>query len=75
MSKIEELLNNEKVEWKKLGEVCQFNRGQAITKKEVVKGLMPVIGGGKKPAYYHNCSNRGKKHNCGCREWSLCRVY
>ena len=53
-----ELLKNEKVEWKKLGEVCQFNKGQSITKKEVKEGNVPVIAGGKKPAYYHNKSNR-----------------
>ena len=53
-----ELLKNEKVEWKKLGEVCQFNKGQSITKKEIKEGDVPVIAGGKKPAYYHNKSNR-----------------
>ena len=56
-----ELLKNEKVEWKKLGEVCQFNKGQSITKKEVKEvkeGNVPVVAGGKKPAYYHNKSNR-----------------
>ncbi len=58
MSKIDELLKNEKVEWKKLGEVCEFRRGQAITKKEIVEGAIPVIAGGQKPAYYHGISNR-----------------
>ena len=53
-----ELLKNEKVEWKKLVEVCQFNKGQSITKKEIKEGNVPVIAGGKKPAYYHNKSNR-----------------
>ena len=33
MTNILELLKNEKVEWKKLGEVCEFNRGKTITKK------------------------------------------
>lgn len=58
MSKIEEMLKNEKVEWKKLGEVCVFSRGQSITKKDVKVGEIPVIAGGQKPAYYHNVSNR-----------------
>ena len=53
-----ELLKNEKVEWKKLGEVCQFHKGQTITKKEVIEGNVPVVAGGTKPAYYHNKSNR-----------------
>ena len=58
MTNILELLKNEKVEWKKFGEVCEFNRGKSITKKNTVEGNIPVIGGGQKPAYYHNESNR-----------------
>ena len=58
MTNILELLKNEKVEWKKLGEVCEFNRGKTITKKSAIEGEIPVIGGGQKPAYYHNESNR-----------------
>ena len=52
------LLENEPVEWKKLGDVCTFPRGNTISKKETVVGNIPVIGGGQKPAYYHNQSNR-----------------
>ena len=52
------LLENEPVEWKKLGDVCTFPRGNTISKKETVLGNIPVIGGGQKPAYYHNQSNR-----------------
>ena len=58
MSKIDELLKNEKVEWKKLGEVCEFQRGNTITKKDIIDGNIPVIAGGQKPAYYHGVSNR-----------------
>ena len=58
MSKIDEMLKNEKVEWRKLGEVCEFKRGQTITKKDITNGEIPVIAGGQKPAYYHNISNR-----------------
>lgn len=58
MSKIEELLKDEKVEWKKLGDVCELKRGQTITKKDITSGDVPVIAGGQKPAYYHNVSNR-----------------
>lgn len=58
MSRIDELLKNEKVEWKKLGDVCEFKRGQTITKKDITSGGVPVIAGGQKPAYYHNVSNR-----------------
>ena len=46
------------VEWKKLGEVCTFNRGRTITAKDAVDGSIPVIAGGQTPSYYHNESNR-----------------
>ena len=46
MSKILELLKNTKVEWKKLGEVCEIARGTRITKKAlVVYGKYPVVSG------------------------------
>lgn len=46
------------VEWKKLGDVCSFNRGRTITAKDAVEGGVPVIAGGQMPSYYHNISNR-----------------
>lgn len=44
----------------KLGEVCVFQRGQSITKKDIIEGDIPVVAGGKQPAYYHNKANRDK---------------
>jgi hypothetical protein len=32
MNFIDELLKDEKVEWKKLGEVCEIKRGRVISK-------------------------------------------
>ncbi len=46
------------VEYKALGEVVTFNRGTAITQKDIQSGEIPVIAGGQKPAYYGNKSNR-----------------
>tara|TARA_B100000886_G_scaffold50126_1_gene30901 strand:- start:140 stop:1270 length:1131 start_codon:yes stop_codon:yes gene_type:complete len=46
----------------KLGEVCLVKRGTTITKKQTTKGKIPVIGGGTKPTYFHNQSNRDS--NC-----------
>jgi len=46
------------VEWKKLGEVCSFNRGKTITAKDACDGDVPVIAGGQTPSYFHNESNR-----------------
>lgn len=49
------------VEYKTLGEVCEFQRGTTITQKEAVEGDVPVLAGGQKPAYYHNVANRKGK--------------
>ncbi|GAA9137222.1 hypothetical protein Taitung71_15240 [Helicobacter pylori] len=46
------------VEFRKLGEVCDFQKGKSITKKAVTFGEVPVISGGRQPAYYHNEANR-----------------
>ncbi|MCY3626173.1 MAG: restriction endonuclease subunit S [Gammaproteobacteria bacterium] len=45
-------------ETEKLGEVCKVRRGTTITKKNTIKGNIPVIGGGTKPTYFHNEANR-----------------
>lgn len=58
MNKIEELMSIEDVQWKALGDICKFERGTTITKKEAVTGRIPVVASGQKPAYYHNESNR-----------------
>jgi len=43
---------------KKLGEVCDIIKGQLITDSTRINGDIPVIAGGKTPAYYHNWANR-----------------
>jgi len=61
MNKIEKLIEEfcpQGVEFKALGEVATLQRGTSITKKKINKGIVPVIAGGQKPAYYHNESNR-----------------
>lgn len=47
-------------EWKEvtLGELCRISKGQLITENSRVSGEIPVIAGGKTPAYYHNKANR-----------------
>ena len=52
MNYLQQLLKDQKVEWKKLGEVAEFQRGRTITKKDSQEGVFPVISGGQKPAYY-----------------------
>ncbi|AZL52358.1 restriction endonuclease subunit S [Helicobacter pylori] len=61
MNHIEQLLQTlapKGVEFRKLGEVCDFQKGKSITKKAVTFGKVPVISGGRQPAYYHNEANR-----------------
>ncbi|MCH8520135.1 MAG: N-6 DNA methylase [Nanoarchaeota archaeon] len=41
-----------------LGEVAEVKRGSSITKKTIKEGNIPVIAGGRQPAYFHNESNR-----------------
>ena len=55
---MEKLLDGTQVEWKALGKVAEIKRGTSITKKSVTHGDIPVIAGGRTPAYYHNVSNR-----------------
>lgn len=64
MSKLDELIQElcpNGVEYKRLGEIVEYQRGKSITKKAVIEGDIPVISGGQQPAYYHNESNREGK--------------
>jgi type I restriction enzyme, S subunit len=47
-------------EWdsKMLGDIAHIQKGQLITTETLVAGSIPVIAGGKKPAYFHNKPNR-----------------
>ena len=38
----------------KLGEVCKFKNGTALTSTNFIDGEYPVVGSGKKPIGYHN---------------------
>jgi type I restriction enzyme S subunit len=46
---------------KNLGEVALLRKGMTITSKTAKSGTVPVIAGGKRPAYFHNESNRAAK--------------
>lgn len=45
-------------EVKPLGELVKIQKGQLITAKTLVPGDVPVIAGGKQPAYFHAVPNR-----------------
>ena len=58
MSKIEGLLKNEKVEWKKLGEVALISKGKQFNKRDMFpEGKYPVINGGILPSGYIDLFN------------------
>lgn len=58
MSKIDELLKHEKVEWKRLGEVAVISKGKQFNKKDMLEnGMYPVINGGILPSGYINIFN------------------
>lgn len=46
------------VEWKKLGEVCEMQRGTSATRNTLNEGMIPVVSGGMKPAYFCDKANR-----------------
>jgi len=50
--------DEDEVEWKTLGEVAEFRRGTAITKKQTTAGEIPVVANGPSPTYYHGQHNR-----------------
>ncbi|MBF1011389.1 MAG: restriction endonuclease subunit S, partial [Lachnoanaerobaculum sp.] len=61
MSKLEELLNElcpNGVVQKKLKNIAFLKRGMPLTKLNAVSGDIPVISGGKEPAFYCNTFNR-----------------
>ena len=62
MNFIDELLKDEKVEWKKLGEVCEIVRGIRVKKNELISGgKYPVVSGGTGYMGYLNEYNRNEE--------------
>lgn len=47
--------------FQRLDQLCEIRRGTSITQKSISVGNIPVIAGGRKPAYFHNLSNRTGK--------------
>jgi len=58
MKFLEQIQKYTPVEWKSLGEVANLKQGETITAKNKTDGDIPVIGGGRKPAYYTAEYNR-----------------
>ena len=61
MSRLEKLIRQlcpDGVEYKKLKDCTEMKRGSSATKSTLVSGGIPVISGGKEPAFYCNVANR-----------------
>ena len=46
----------------RIKDICSVEKGSSITKEETEEGVVPVVAGGKKAAYFHNQSNRSEGH-------------
>ena len=58
MSKIDEMLKNEKVEWRKLGEIAYILKGKQFNKRDMLEnGKFPVINGGILPSGFIDIFN------------------
>ena len=55
---LDKLLDGAQIVPTVLGEIAEIKRGTSITQKDVTPGDIPVIAGGRTPAYFHNVSNR-----------------
>ena len=64
MSKIDEMIERlcpDGVEYKRIDDVCFLKRGKTITKKSSNLGIIPVVAGGREPAYYiDKCNCEGQ---------------
>lgn len=54
---IQEILDNNECEEIMLGDLCEFKNGKPLSKKQIINGIYPVIGGGKESYGYHNNYN------------------
>ena len=61
MSRLDELITElcpDGVEYRKLKDVTEMQRGTSLTKKNATEGIYPVISGGTEPAFYCDSYNR-----------------
>ncbi len=59
IDQIQELIKNQKIEWKEIKDICEIRRGERITKKQLIdNGKYKVISGGKDIFGKYNRYNR-----------------
>lgn len=54
----DEYKNTKNIKWVTLKDICIFKRGKQLSKKNFIKGIYPVIGGGQSATGYHNQFNK-----------------
>ena len=57
---------NKDISIKTLGEVCEFQNGSQLDKKNIINGDIPIFGGGFKIVGYHNNYNRNGNETIIC---------
>ena len=57
---------NKDIEIKTLSEVCEFQNGTQLDKKDIINGDIPIFGGGFKIVGYHNNYNRNGNETIIC---------
>lgn len=86
MSKIDEMLKNENVEWRKLGEVAYILKGKQFNKRDMLEnGEFPVINDGILPSGFIDIFNSdentitisqgGASAGSGVRTYSLTIIF
>ena len=64
MSKLDELIQElcpNGVEYDLLKNISEMQRGTSLTKKNATPGNIPVVSGGREPAFYCNTNNRDEE--------------
>ena len=64
---IEEVVEHKNdIELFNLGDICEFQNGTQIVKKDIIDGNIPIFGGGKKIMGFHNNHNRNGNETIVC---------
>jgi type I restriction enzyme M protein len=57
-NQIYKIINDYQINFVLLSDIAEIRKGTSITKEKTIEGDIPVIAGGKEPAYFHNVANR-----------------
>lgn len=63
---VKEIKYKEGIVLRTLGDVCEFQNGSQLDKKDTINGNIPIFGGGVKIVGYHNTNNRNGHETIVC---------